>query len=168
RVVPASRPGAPVLPCGPSPSTPRLTDYGRESIIGQLESDAEANEKAWQELPVLADYQAIGELRPAAVVLIEAVSGSGQRAVTLPLLATQRYGRGATWLMATATTWRWQMQLPLEDRKHETFWRQLLYALASPAPAPLSLQPERAVYADDTAVTLEAELLGTDYLPLQD
>lgn len=167
-LLPAKLPGGAERTYGRFASTARLTDYGRESIIGQLEADAAANEKAWQELPVLADYQLIGELRPAAVVLIEAVSGSGQRAVTVPLLATQRYGRGATWLMATATTWRWQMQLPLDDQKHETFWRQLLYALASPSPAPLSLQPERAVYEDDTGVTLEAELLGTDYLPLQD
>lgn len=167
-LLPAKLPGGADLTFGRHASRVRLTDYGRESIIGQLESNAEANEKAWQELPQLADYQQIGELRPAAIVLLETVSGTGNRETTSPLLVTQRYGRGATWLMATSTTWRWQMQMPLEDQKHETFWRQLLYSLASASPSPVSLQPERAVYEDDTAVTLEAEVLGKDYMPIAD
>lgn len=147
-------------------SRARLTDYGREAIVGRLDADPEANEQAWQSLPMLADLQDIGELRPAAVVMLEAASGARGEGPTAPLLATQRYGRGSTWLLATATTWRWQMQLPLEDQKQETFWRQLLYALAAPTPSRVTLQPERPVYEDDTAVTLEAEVLGEDYQPL--
>jgi hypothetical protein len=56
----------------------------------------------------------------------------------------------------------------LEDQKHETFWRQLLYAQAAPTPARVSLAPVRAVYEDDAAVTLEAEVLGKDFLPAPD
>ncbi len=167
-LLPVKLPGGADRSYGRRASQARLTDYGRESIIGRLEADPAANEKAWQELPVLADYQQLGELRPAAVVLIETATGDGARAATAPLLATQRYGRGSTWVLASATTWRWQMQMPLEDQKHETFWRQLLYALAAPSPASVSMTPGRAVYEDDTAVTLEAELLGKDYLPMQD
>lgn len=58
--------------------------------------------------------------------------------------------------------------MPLEDQKHETFWRQLVYALAGPAPTRVSLSPSRAVYEDDAAVTLEAEVLGKDFRPLED
>jgi hypothetical protein len=101
-------------------------------------------------------------------VLLEAVATGKNNSGASPLLVTQRYGRGATWILATATTWRWQMQLPLEDQRHETFWRQLMYALASPAATQVSLQPERPVYEDDSAVTLEAEVLGKDYKPVQD
>jgi hypothetical protein len=145
-------------------SRARLTDYGRESPVGRLDADNAKNEKAWQELPPLADYQDPGALRPGAVVLLEAVAG--ERAG--PLLVTQRYGRGATWVLATATTWRWQMQLPLADQRHETFWRQMLYTLAAPAPDRVSLAPERPVYEDDAAVTLEAEVLDEAFKPVPD
>jgi hypothetical protein len=100
--------------------------------------------------------------------LIETVPESGESAGAVPLLTTQRYGRGSTWLLAAATTWRWQMQLPVEDQRHETFWRQLVYALAAPTPSRVALSPARAVYEDDAAVTLEAEVLGEDFLPQQD
>jgi uncharacterized membrane protein len=167
-LLPAKLPAAAERTYGRVATKARLTDYGREAIVGRLEADPAANEKAWQELPALADYQVMGELRPAAVVLLETVSGVGERTVVQPLLATQRYGRGTTWLLASATTWRWQMQLPLEDQKHETFWRQLLYALAGPSPSHVSLSPSRPVYEDDAAVTLEAEILGKDFNPVED
>jgi uncharacterized membrane protein len=167
-LLPAKLPGGAERTYGRAASQARLTDYGREAIVGRLDADPAANDKAWQELPVLADIQDMGELRPAAVVLLEAVSGVGERTRALPLLATQRYGRGTTWILASATTWRWQMQLPVEDQKHETFWRQLAYALAGPTPARVSLAAARPVYEDDAAVTLEAEVLGEDFQPVAD
>lgn len=167
-LLPAKLPAGGERSYGRVASRAQLTDYGREAIVGRLDADPAANEKAWQELPLLADYQQIGDLRPAAVVLLEAVAGTGSNSQVWPLLATQRYGRGSTWMLASATTWRWQMQMPLEDQKHETFWRQLLYALAAPTPARVSLAPARAVYEDDAAVTLEAEVLGEDFLPSTD
>ena len=139
-----------------------LTEYGRESAIGRFDSDPARNATLWGELPALADYQDLGKLRPGAVVLLESVAAER----STPLLVTQRYGRGAAYVLGTASTWRWQMQLPLADQRHETFWRQLLYALASPAPARVSLQAERAVYEDDQAVTLEAEVLDESFRPV--
>ena len=35
----------------------RLTSYGRASAVGQLDADPARNEKLWQELPALADFQ---------------------------------------------------------------------------------------------------------------
>jgi uncharacterized membrane protein len=167
-LLPSKLPGGAERTFGRQVSQARLTEYGREAIVGRLAPDPAANDKAWEELPPLNDYQRMGELRPAAIVLIEAVSGRGDNARADPLLATQRYGRGSTWALATSTTWRWQMQLPVEDIRHETFWRQLVYALAAPAPTRVSLSPARPVYEDDAPVTLEAEVLGKDFMPLKD
>jgi uncharacterized membrane protein len=164
-LLPAKLPGGPERTYGMVKTRPQLTPYGRESVVGRLAADDAANEKAWQGLPPLTDYQDIGSLRPGAVVLLDAVTPDGKSA---PLLVTQRYGRGATWLLATASTWHWQMQLPLADQRHETFWKQLLYTLVAPSPAHVSLQPERSVYEDGAAVTLEAEVLNDSYLPVPD
>jgi hypothetical protein len=166
-VLPAKFPGGPQPSYGTLNSKARLTEYGQESAIGRLDADPARNEKLWQELPSLADFQIVGPLRPGAVVLLEAVSGGkggAQRAD--PLLVTQRYGRGSSYLLATATTWRWQMRLPLEDQRHELFWRQLLHALAAPAPQRLSLQPEHTVYADESTAELDAQVLDETFKPV--
>jgi uncharacterized membrane protein len=163
-LLPAKLPGGNERTYGMRASKVRLTPYGRESPISRLGAAQEDVDKSWQDLPPLADYQDPGALRPGAIVLLESMVGEN----AAPLLVTQRYGQGATWLLATASTWRWQMQLPLADQRHEVFWRQLLHALAAPAPTRVSLRPERPVYDDDTAVTLEAEVLDEDFKPLHD
>src|SRR5690606_28638863 len=47
-----------------------LTVQGRESLITRLDEDPEANVAKWGEMPELADYQELGELKPAAVELL--------------------------------------------------------------------------------------------------
>jgi hypothetical protein len=56
-----------------------------------------------------------------------------------PLLVTQPYGLGQSYILATGGTWRWQMSLPVEDMRHETFWRQLTRALVANSPRPFEL-----------------------------
>ncbi len=128
---------------------------------GQLASDPTKNAAQWATLPAIADFQSLGRLRPGAIVLLEAVAADHAD----PLLVTQRYGRGATWLLATATTWRWQMRLPVPDQRHEMFWRQMLHALSTPSPAQVSLRTDRSV-AEDGPMQLEAEVLGETFQPV--
>jgi uncharacterized membrane protein len=161
QLLPAALPGG-TKSFGARASRVRPTPWGLESAIGRFDADPERNAKRFADLPALSDYQVIGSLKPGAVVLLEAVAG--ERAD--PLLVTQRYGRGSTWLLATASTWHWQMRLPLEDQTHEQFWRQLLHGLASGAPAQVSLRPERGVLEDDSAALLEAEVLDANFKAL--
>lgn len=158
-LLPAVLPKGATAGYGARASQVRLTTYGASSAIGQLDADPAKNGKQWSTLPPLADYQTVGRLRPGAIVLLEAVAGERGE----PLLVTQRYGRGATWLLATATTWRWQMRLPLPDQRHELFWRQLLHALTTPSPAQVSLRADRSVTEDAAALTLEAEVLDETF-----
>ncbi len=113
----------------------RLTDSGRLSPLLQLSGNDRDNQALWSTLPEVADYQHIGPLRPAATTLLS-VEVDGRQ---LPLLVTQPYGRGQTWIMATGGTWRWQMSLPLDDNRHETFWRQLARGLVANSPRPFEL-----------------------------
>lgn len=145
---------------------PRLTIYGAESPITRLNDDPKKNVAAWNELPPLADLQPLGRLKPGAIVLVEATSGSSRTAQ--PLLVWQHYGRGATYLLGTASTWRWKMRLPHQDQRHHTFWRQLLHALASDAPARTSLTTTQKVYDDEKKVVVNAELRNERYEPIND
>jgi hypothetical protein len=60
------------------------------------------------------------------------------------------------------------MQLPHEDQRHETFWRQLLQAAATTAPQPVTLTSERVFYGDESTVLLRAEVRDKEYQPASD
>jgi uncharacterized membrane protein len=146
------------------PAKASLTTVGEDSLLTRLDSDRETNILLWEEMPDIADYQYLAEVKPGAVTLLEAdIQGT-----THPLLVHQRYGRGNAYILATGGTWRWQMQLPSEDQRHETFWRQMLRALAASAPLPIVLSAERLFYGDETEVTLRAEVKDKEYLPVAD
>ena len=139
-----------------------LTPQGQGSLMLRFDADADANLAAWQELPEIADYQVIGDLKPAAVTLINADTELG----AIPLLVTQPYGRGHAYILASGGTWRWQMSLPLEDQKHETFWRQLLRALVASAPEAISLRAMATGEGDD--ISLRAEFRDDAFRPVDD
>jgi uncharacterized membrane protein len=149
-----------------TPGKARLTIYGAESPITRLDDDAAKNAKAWNELPPFADMQALGTLKPGAVVLLESVNE--QSHATQPLLVWQHYGRGTTYLLGTASTWRWKMRLPHEDQRHYMFWRQLLHAVAADAPPRMSLTTVRKVYEDERRVMVTAELRNERFEPVND
>jgi uncharacterized membrane protein len=125
-----------------------LTDAGRNTPLLRFSDSDTENVKLWGELPEVADYQKLGPLRPAATTLLE-IMVDGR---TQPLLVSQPYGRGQSFILATGGTWRWQMSLPLDDLRHETFWRQLARKLVAGSPRPFELsncviptpQPTRA------------------------
>ena len=135
-----------------------------ESPVTRLDSDAKRNADRWRALPALADYQNLGRLKPGAVVLLDAATQKGRA----PLLAWQHYGRGATYVFGTASTQRWQMHLPPQDQSHETFWRQLLHALAARASERVSVASEQTTYDDEREVSFTAEVRSTRFEPVDD
>jgi hypothetical protein len=141
-----------------------LAPAGLTSAITRLEPNNEANRAAWEGLPDLADFQTLGDLKPGAETLLEARFAGA----TAPLLVQQRYGLGNVYVLATGGTWRWQMQLPHEDQRHETFWRQFLQAAATTAPQPVTLTSERVFYGDESTVMLRAEVRDKSYQPASD
>lgn len=128
----------------------------------RLDSDPETNLARWEALPDIADFQFLAEIKPGAVTLLEAVV----RGTAQPLLVHQRFGLGNAYVLATGGTWRWQMQMPSEDQSHETFWRQILAALASATSRPVVLSAERVFYGDESEVTLRAEVKSTAFDPV--
>jgi len=134
-----------------------LTPAGMQSPMLKLSQDPTENRRLWQELPEIADYQTVGALKPASTTLLNVQLADGER----PLLITQPYGKGQTYVMATGGTWRWQMSLPSEDQRHETFWRQLLRELVINTPDRFRLTTQ--VTAD--TIRVNAELLDEQFRP---
>ena len=139
-----------------------LTPQGAASQMLRFDADRDANSDAWQSLPEIGDYQETGDLKPASVVLLDAETDMGR----LPLLVTQPFGRGNAYILATGGTWRWQMSMPVEDMKHETFWRQMLRALVASAPDNVSLATGTS--GQGGTVSLRAEFRDDAFNPIDD
>jgi uncharacterized membrane protein len=137
-----------------------LTPPGRRSAMLKFSEDPAANDREWAGLPRVADYQALGPLRPAAVSLLNLRVGEREQ----PLLVTQPYGRGRTLILATGGTWRWQMLLPVADQHHEQFWRQLTRGLVADVPGPFSLQAR----SQGNKAVIRADLHDASFAPLRD
>ncbi len=147
------------------PASPRLTSAGRDSLITRIEDSPDANVERWKKLPYLMNFQEAGQPKPGALVLAEMTVMGGK---PLPLLITEKYGRGRTAVFATGGDWRWQMLQPVQDMSHEIFWRQLLRWLVSDSPTRVVTTTTRPVLYDDGHVHLRAEVRDTTYLPTSD
>jgi uncharacterized membrane protein len=139
----------------------QLTPQGADTEMLRLAATSEENAAFWASLPEVADYQAVGNMKPAALTLLNVVTETGAQ----PLLVTQPYGRGHVYILASGGTWRWQMSSPLEDLSHETFWQQFMRALAASAPQGISLSAKGSQGASE--VQLRAEFRDDAFRPVE-
>lgn len=139
----------------------QLTPQGADTEMLRLAATVEENRAAWASLPEVADYQATGNMKPAAMTLLNVVTETGSQ----PLLITQPYGRGHVYILASGGTWRWQMSSPLEDQNHEIFWRQFMQAMVAGAPRGISLSANNSQGA--TEVQLRAEFRDDAFRPVE-
>ncbi len=114
-------------------------------------------------MPQVANYNEVGDAKPGAVVLMDVLPSGHRR---MPMLVTENYGRGRTAVFATSGSWRWKMWQDHTDITHATFWQQLMRYLVSDSPGRVSASTPRAVLADETKVTLRAEVRDKAYKPV--
>ncbi|HUJ49208.1 MAG TPA: glutamine amidotransferase [Bryobacteraceae bacterium] len=145
------------------PATAELTAQGSESLICRFEEDPKRNVERWKTMPVLADYQQVGDAKPGALTLLEASAGGRRH---LPLLVLQRYGKGRTAVFATGGSWRWQMMQPLADKTHEMFWQQLLRWLVADAPGSVMASTDRQILSDESRVPLRVDVRDKSFRPV--
>ena len=146
-------------------ATVELTAAGADSIICRLVEDPSGNLERWRKLPYLMNYQEAGNPKPGAAVLAVMNAAGGRN---MPLLITENYGRGRTAVLATAGTWRWRMDLPLQDHSQEAFWRQLLRWLVSDTPGHVVASATSTMLLDDGRIRLSAHVRDKDYQPAPD
>jgi uncharacterized membrane protein len=141
----------------------RVSQSASDISVTRLDPDPRRNAEQWRTLPPLADLQPLGRLKPGATVLLETEAERPS-----PVLVSQRFGQGATFLLATSTTLRWQMRTAADDQRHELFWRQLAHALTDSVPVRATLRSDRTVYNDQQNVRLEAQLRNREFEPVND
>jgi uncharacterized membrane protein len=144
-------------------SSVNLSPAGKDSAIVRLVENRDRNVERWKKMPQIANYQEVGDAKPGAVTLLE-VAPAGKR--PSPLFIIENFGRGRTGVLATAGTWRWQMQQDLKDMTHETFWQQVLRWLVQETPGQIQASTPRQVLSDDSKVVLRAEVRDKTFQPL--
>ena len=139
------------------------TEAGLENPILRLSPNRDTSLARWQSMPRLTTINYLGDVKPGATLLAQKPKDDfGEREA---LLAVQRYGKGRSAALPTASTWRWQMQLGAEDMRYERFWRQLVRWLAASAPGRVNIDLNRYHTAPGEPLPLRVKVYGTDYAP---
>ena len=115
-------------------------------------------------MPELQGINVTGRAKPGATVLAVHPTLRYQDH-PLPVIAYERYGRGRTMAIMTASTWRWQMLMPHENLSHERLWRQVFRWLTTTSPPRLQLTLNRDSYSVGEQVEVQASVADKAYAP---
>ena len=142
-------------------------DRGRDHPAARLVDQADANAKAWDQMPAITLPEVINETKPGASVILEARSIKEKNRVA-PLLVEERYGRGKTMALLASDTWRWRMMLESKNNSFETFWRNLMRYSVESAPRTVEASTERSFYGSSEQVRIRAEVADEKFLKIND
>ena len=165
-VVPQSTAGPQAGRFAATGARPAVTQAGMMSPLLQLDADADANKRLWQQLPAIYWLYESPAAKPGAEVLME-LPADGDTAI--PLIARQRYGAGQVLFVGTDETWRWR-QLPRGEH-HRQVWNQMItqmgldHLLGSTDRVQIDTETPDAALGSDMAVVVR--MTGPDLKPLK-
>jgi len=144
------------------------TAAGRAQAALQIAATEAASQRRWDSLPPLTVVNALGSLRPGATALL-----TGRRdgdSYDQPLLATQRFGRGTATVFGVQDSWLWKMHadIAVDDRTHETLWRQLARSLTEEASERVEIAAVPTRVAPGEPVTLRARVADEQFIDVND
>ena len=136
------------------------TPAGENHPVGRLGGES------WDGLPPVATLNRVVREKPGATTLLT-LEVAGE---TRPALIYQRFGRGKSVAQPLQDTWQWQMHadVPVEDPRHETYWRQLLRWLVDGVPDPVSVRFATEEAEVGESVPFTATVLDSAYIELND
>jgi uncharacterized membrane protein len=152
----------------------QLTEQGRQHPIFQITGDRAKDTALWSTSPQLLGSSMVERAKPGADVLAvnPGIVQQGQPAV---VVATQRYGKGHTLVIAADTTWRWSRLARLAgqaDTLFAKFWSQTIRWLAgremNDDRPPLVVATSRPDYEIGKPVEIRATRQSSDDAQLAD
>jgi uncharacterized membrane protein len=143
----------------------RLTGYGMLHPVTRFTDMEAQNRDRWETAPLMVGYNPTLGAKPGATVLIQGnlQDSGGQSPV---ILAFQRFGRGKSAALTTASTWRWQMELEHKDSFHESFWKSMLRWLVSDVSDPVEVATDKDSYSSQDTVVMKTEVHDSAFVPL--
>ena len=149
-----------------NPFNLQLTPAGFRTPMLQFFPDVKENKQAWNSLPQLLGFHLVGAAKPGATIL--AKHPAAREKDEHIVMASQNYGRGRTMVMATSSFWRWQMQLPASDNRHEQFWRQIARWLTLSTPPPISVEMDKNSYSPNEKIKMHITVLDSQFQVVPD
>ncbi len=146
----------------------RPTRAGEVHPALQLRESLTGSRQRWDSLPSLTIVNRLGALRAGATMLLSGRSTDGRS--DIPILSWQRYGRGMSAVFGAQDSWLWRMDVntPVEDRTHQTFWRQMIRWLVDDVPAPFAVTATPARVAPGEPVVLRAQVATAEFVDIND
>jgi len=143
----------------------RLTNHGTDHPVTRISSSEEDNRKRWESAPSLVGWNPTAGTKAGATVLSQGILPDARQESPI-ILAFQRFGRGKSMALTTASIWRWKMELNHNDNFHDQFWKQMLRWLVSDVPDPVQLIPENHSYSLEEPVVMHAEVNDASFIRL--
>lgn len=137
---------------------------GQLSGVLSLDKNADQNQRMWRELPALAGLHGFSLTRVGATVMAQANTDSPGWNGT-PVFASQRYGEGRSAIMATVSTWPWELGTDHDSEAHGQIWRQMMRHLVADTPKPVSLDFDQQAVVEDKALALQIRVRDTQFDP---
>jgi len=145
----------------------KLTAEGLSDSIMRLEDNPTINQKLWNQLPGFYWYYPFKKAKPAAKVLSVHPLASNKYGFR-PIMATQYYGQGRTFVNASDETWRWQ--IIKGDKYFYTFWSEVIRFLRGNriiGTKRAQITTDKPKYALGEKVKLVAKLYDQDFRPVK-
>ncbi|MBT3923600.1 MAG: hypothetical protein HOF21_13605 [Nitrospina sp.] len=138
-------------------------EFSRHPIL-RLEKDLNLNINAWQSLPPLQGIN-VG-LFPDKNAHVLAWHAEGKE---LPLLATGKFGKGRTAVLATDSVWNWNLRNVGgggSGRYFQKFWNNVIdWLIAEPETRRLQLESDKERYREGEQALIKLKLLKKNYQP---
>ncbi|MBI5767542.1 MAG: hypothetical protein HZA93_07085 [Verrucomicrobia bacterium] len=116
-------------------------------------------------MPTLEIVNRVRGLKPGASVI---ATGRDEKGGEVPLLATQRFGRGRSAAFMAGDFWRWGMKDAAARADMDKAWRQMLRWLVADVPNRVDLTAEPIAADANGAVRLQVRVRNEKFQPVDD
>ena len=144
---------------GPAAGRYELTREGKLEPWARLRATEEDEARRLRRMPEFQNVHRFPGIRPGAMEVGKLESAEGSS----PALATRRYGRGRTAVLAVTDLWRWGLRDADDHGDLDKSWRQMARWLLADVPRPLMVRAERSAGGQAIAT----ERLGKDFQPAE-
>jgi len=147
---------------------PFLTPEGERWQALRFAPDAAENEKDWQTCNGLFWFYPTLKVKPGATVLLAHPDHTMADGAKMPILVSERYGKGQVLYIASDELWRWRFHPGAAE--HRRLWGQMVSALAMArllgSSDKAQIETDRSEYAVGDRAQLIAHLLDANYNPV--
>lgn len=139
-----------------------LTPAGAMYSVTQIGANETLSAARWKKMPEVSTVNRIAGVKPGAGTLLVGAGSKGARGQEV-VLAYHRYGQGMAYAFPIQDSYLWQMEQPLEDETHESFWRQVLRALVNDVPARVAVSTSGDQVGPNEPLQISADVFDKLY-----